>query len=62
MSDALEEPDGKVSIIIRNIINLRFANYIDAVAEEEQEQEAQVEVSTKPAQGIRWTSVLRRPN
>ena len=40
MSDALEEHDEKVS---RNITNLRFANDIDAVAEEEQELEAQVE-------------------
>ena len=42
-SDALEEHDGKVSISIRNIINLQFADDIDAVAEEEQEQESQVE-------------------
>ena len=46
----------------KNIINLGFANGIDAlhVAEEEQELEALVEISTKPAQGIRWRSVLRR--
>ena len=38
MSDALEEHDGKVSIGGRNIItNLRFADDIDALAEEEQE-------------------------
>ena len=43
MSDALEEHDGKVSIGGRNITNLRFANYIDAVAEEEQQLEALVE-------------------
>ena len=52
MSDALEEHDGKVRISSRNIIKLQFADDIDAVAEEEQEQEAQV--STKLAQGIRW--------
>ena len=40
MSDALEEHDGKVSIGGRNITNLRFADDIDALAEEEQEQEA----------------------
>ena len=34
MSDALEELDGKVSIGGRNITNLRFADDIDAVAEE----------------------------
>ena len=39
MSDALEEHDGKVSISSRNIINLQFAKDLDAVAEEEQEQE-----------------------
>ena len=43
MSDALEEHDGKVSISSRNIIILQFANDTDAVAEEEQEQEAQME-------------------
>ena len=37
MSDALEEHDGKVSIGGRNITNLRFADDIDAQAEEEQE-------------------------
>ena len=41
--DALEEHDGKVSIGAGNIINLRFADDIDALAEEEQELEAQVE-------------------
>ena len=43
MSDALEEHDGKVSVGGRNITNLRFANDIDALAEEEQELEALVE-------------------
>ena len=37
MSDALEEHEGKVSISSRNIINLQFAEDIDAVVEEEQE-------------------------
>ena len=36
MSDALEEHDGKVSIGGRNITNLRFADDIDALAEEEE--------------------------
>ena len=40
MSDALEEHDGKVSIGDRNITNLRFADDIDALAEEERELEA----------------------
>ena len=43
MSDALEKHDGKVSIGGRNITNLRFADDIDALAEEEQELEALVE-------------------
>ena len=43
MSDALEEHDGKVSIGGRNISNLRFADDIDALAEEEQALEAFVE-------------------
>ena len=42
MSDALEEHDGKVSIG-GSITNLRFADDIDALAEEGQEQEALVE-------------------
>ena len=43
MSDILEEHDGKVSIGEKNITNLRFADDIDALAEEEQELEALVE-------------------
>ena len=43
MSDALEEHDGKVSIGGRNFTNLRFADDIDALAQEEQELEALVE-------------------
>ena len=43
MSDALKEYDGKVIIGGRNITNLRFADDIDALAEEEQEFEALVE-------------------
>ena len=62
MSDALEEHDGKVSIGGRNITNLRFADDIDALAEEEQELEALVESLHYPSKGIRWRSVPRRPN
>ena len=43
MFDALEKHDGKVGIGSRNIINLRFADDTDALAEEEQELEALVE-------------------
>ena len=43
ISDALDEHDGKISIGGRNITNLLFADDIDALAEEEQELEAQVE-------------------
>ena len=47
MSDALEEHDGKASISSRNIINLQFAEDIDAIAEEKQEQETVVESLNK---------------
>ena len=43
MFDALEEHDEKVSIGGRNIINQRFADDIDALAEEKQELEALAE-------------------
>ena len=43
MSYALEEHDEKVSIGGRNITNLRFADDIDSLAEEEQELEVLVE-------------------
>ena len=43
MADALEEHDEKLSIDVRNITNLRFANDTGALAEEEQELEALVE-------------------
>ena len=43
MSDALEEHDEKVSISGRNITSLRFADDIDALAEEEMELEALIE-------------------
>ena len=47
MSDALEEHDGKVSISSSNSINLQFADDIDVVAKEEQEQETLVESLNK---------------
>ena len=37
MTDALEDHEGTVSIGSRAIINLRFANYIDGLAGEEEE-------------------------
>ena len=43
MTDAVEEYDGKVCIGGRNITNLRFADGIDALAQEEQELDALVE-------------------
>ena len=45
MTDALEEHDGKISIDIdgRNITNLRFADDIDTLAEEEVELKTLVE-------------------
>ena len=47
MSDALGKHDGKISIGGRNFTNLRFADDIDALAEEEQELEALVESLNK---------------
>ena len=58
-SDAPRQHGRRVSTGGRNSTNLELANDIDALAEEEQELEA-LKVSTKPAQGIRWRSVLRR--
>ena len=43
MSDALEEHGRRVSIGGRNITNLEFADYIDALAEEKQKLEALAE-------------------
>ena len=43
MSDALKEHDGKVSIGGRTITNLRFADDIDALADETQELQALIE-------------------
>ena len=43
MSNALEEHDGKISISGKPITNLRFADDIDALFEEEQELKALVE-------------------
>ena len=62
VSDALEEHDGKVSIGGRNITNLRFADDIDALAEEEQELEALGESLDKTCTRYKWKSVHRRPN
>ena len=53
MPDALEQFDGKVSIGGRNIINLRFSNGIDALAEEEQELETLVESLDKTGTSFR---------
>ena len=47
MPDALDEHDGNVSKGGRNITNLRFADDIDGLAEEEQELEALIESLNK---------------
>ena len=47
MLDAVEKQNGKVSFGGRNITNLRFADVIDAPAEEEQELEVLVETLDK---------------
>ena len=57
MSDALEEHDGKVSIGGRTIINLQFAEDIDALAEEEYELEALVKSLDRTCTGYKmWIS------
>ena len=61
MSDALEKHDGRVSIGGRNITNLRFADDIDALAEEDQELEA-LEESLQICTRYKMRSVRRRPN
>ena len=62
MSDALEEHDGKVSIGDRKITNLRFADDIDALAEEKQELEAQVESLDKSYTRYKMAISAERPN
>ena len=62
MSDALEEHDGKVSIGGRKITNLRFADDIDALAEEEQELEALVESLNKTCTRYKMEISAERPN
>ena len=54
MPDALEEHGRKVSIDGKTITNLRFADDIDALAEEELKQKTHLKVSTRPAHGIKW--------
>ena len=49
MSDVLEEHNVKVSIGGRTITNLRYADDIDALVEEEQELKALVKVKIRPA-------------
>ena len=51
MSDALEEHDRKVGTGGRTITNLRFADEIDALAEEEQALDALDESHYKTCKG-----------
>ena len=62
MSDALVEHDGKVSIGGRNITNLRFADDIDALAEEEQELEALVESLDKTCTRYKMEISVKKTN
>ena len=62
MSDAVEEHDGKVSIGGKNITNLRFADDIDALAEEEQELEVLVESLDKICTTYKIEISAKRPN
>ena len=61
-SDALEEHDRKISIGGRNITDLRFADDIDALAQEEQELEALVESLDKTCARYKMESSVERPN
>ena len=56
----VEEHDGKVSIGGRHIPNMRFADGIDALAEDEQEPEALVEgLDYCNKLQISWSSCLK---
>ena len=61
MADALEGHEGTVSIGGRAITNLRFADDIDGLAEEEGELANLVERLDKTPQPTIWRSVPRRP-
>ena len=62
MSDALEEHNGKISIGGRIITNLRFADDIDAFAEEEQELEALIESLDKICTRFKMEISIERQN
>ena len=61
MSDALEEHNGKVITVDRNITNLRFADDINALAEEEQELEALVESLDKTCTSYKMEISVEKP-
>lgn len=54
MSDALENHCGTVSIAVRNITNLRFADDIDGLAGSEAELDALVKTWMKHPLGLAW--------
>ena len=62
MSDALEEHDGKVSTVSRNLTDQRFADDLDALAEEVQKLEALVESLNKTCTRYKMEVVPTRPN
>ena len=62
ISDAQEEHEAKVSIGGRYITNLRFADDIDAVVEEEQESEALVESLDNSCPNYKMEISAERPN
>ena len=62
MSDALEEHNGKISIGGRIVTNLRFADDIDAFAEEEQELEALIESLDKICTRFKMEISIERQN
>ena len=62
MTDTLEDHEGTVSMGGRTITNLRFADDIDGLAEEEEELAKLIEYLDKASTALSWKSVPRRPS
>ena len=62
MADALEDRERTVSIGGRTITNLRFADYIDGLAGEEQKLTKLVERLDNASKPAAWRSVPRIPS
>ena len=62
MTNPLEDHEVTVSIGGRTITNLRFADYIDGLAGEEQKLTKLVERLDNASKPAAWRSVSRRPS